>query len=172
MRVNGLFPLLCPLPSKLFPSEDAKAILFTILYPIFENGYNKCQGDGEDLGKYIFSKDAFILTDISNDGIQDIIINHAETRCEGDYSSGALSVELFAPGGGNHVNFFINPTNQKKGRVYNLWTRGYEIVKWKGKDVLKVYHRGYACNVEGSRGCFSIHSIKNGIPLTRNTLGE
>ena len=47
--------------------------------------------------------------------------------------------------------------------------RGYEVVKWKGKNALKIYSHGINCGVDGATGCYSILSAsEEGLQIVKN----
>ena len=164
--------ILCILFFFLFPSSVvANEISLLILDKIFKYGNNICNEEG--YGDYYLTGNPISLIDISNDGIQDLIIDPSYQICDESYS-------ILAGGtGGNDFIFFINPTidivkswdpdesgDDEEKRIYHLFIRGFEIVKWKEKNALKVQVHGMACDVSGAQGCYSILSaLKKGIKL-------
>jgi len=139
-------------------AEDMSSI---IINKFFEQGQKVCTEEG--YGDYLLTSNPVSYVDISNDGIDDLIVNESVQRCEKSYS-------IFAGGtGGNNHLFFINPTidsvkswdasgfgGDKENRIFSMLIRSYEIVKWKNKNALKVQVHGVSCNVSGAIGCYNI----------------
>jgi len=139
-------------------AEDMSSI---IINKFFENGQKVCKEDG--LGEYLLTNNPITSIDISNDGINDLIIDESTQRCEKSHS-------IFAGGSaGNNFLFFINPTidnvkawdptgfgGDKANNIYSMLIYGYEIVKWKDKNAIKIFSHGISCDVAGYIGCYSI----------------
>ena len=142
----------------------AEEMSLIIIDKFFQDGNKVCKQEG--YGEYLLTDNPIKLIDISNDGIKDIIIDTSKQRCEKSYS-------WFAGGtGGNLFIFFINPTidivnswnpsmvgDNKKDRIFTRLIQNYEVVQYKGKDVLKIQIHGVSCGVDGATGCYSILSI-------------
>ena len=139
-------------------AEDMSSI---IINKFFENGQKICKEEG--LGEYLMTGNPITHIDISNDGIEDLIVDESTQRCEESYS-------IFAGGSaGNNFLFFINPTidnvkawdpagfgGDKANNIYSMLIYGYEIIKWKNKDAVKIFTHGVSCDVSGAIGCYSI----------------
>lgn len=139
-------------------SEDMSSI---IINKFFEQGQKVCVEEG--YGDYLLTSNPVSYVDISNDGIDDLIVDTSVQRCEKSYS-------IFAGGtGGNNFLFFINPTidnvkawdasgfgSDKENKIFSMLIRSYEVVKWKNKNALKVQVHGVSCNVSGTIGCHNI----------------
>ena len=139
-------------------AEDMSSI---IINKFFEQGQKICTEEG--YGDYLLTSNPVSYVDISNDGIDDLIVDESVQRCEKSWS-------IFAGGtGGNNFIFFINPTidnvkawdgsgfgGDKENRIFSMLIRSYEIVKWKSKNALKVQVHGVSCNVSGAIGCYNI----------------
>ena len=139
-------------------AEDMSSI---IINKFFEQGQKVCTEEG--YGDYLLTSNPVSYVDISNDGIDDLIVDESVQRCEKSYS-------IFAGGtGGNNHLFFINPTidnvkawdpagfgGDKANNIYSMLIYGYEIIKWKNKDAVKIFTHGVSCDVSGAIGCYSI----------------
>ena len=139
-------------------AEDISSI---IINKFFEEGQKVCTEMG--FGDYLLTSNPVSYVDISNDGIDDLIVNESVQRCEKSYS-------IFAGGtGGNNFLFFINPTinnvkawdasgfgGNKENKIFSILIRSFEIVKWKNRNALKVQVHGVSCNVSGAIGCYNI----------------
>ena len=153
-----LFPVSCS------ENNVKKEMSLIILDKIFKNGNKSC--NEQDFGNYLLEDNPITLIDISNDGIEDLIINPNYQRCEKSHS-------WFAGGtGGNNFIFFINPTidivkswdpsnwvDDKEKRIYHILLRSFELIKWKEKNALKIQEHGVGCGVDGVQGCYSIVSV-------------
>ena len=142
-------------------SSYAEDISSIIINKFFENGQKICKEEG--LGEYLMTGNPITHIDISNDGIKDLIVDESTQRCEKSYS-------IFAGGSaGNNFLFFINPTidnvkawdpagfgGDKANSIYSMLIYGYEIIKWKNKDAVKIFTHGVSCDVSGAIGCYSI----------------
>ncbi len=156
--------ILCILFVFLFPSSVvANEIPLLILDKLFKYGNNVC--NEEDYGDYYLTGNPISLIDISNDGIQDLIIDPYHQICGKSHSF------LKGGTGGNDFIFFINPTidivkswdpdewgDDQEKRIYHLFIRSFEIVKWEEKNALKVQVHGISCGVSGAQGCYEILS--------------
>ena len=112
-------------------SEDMSSI---IINKFFEQGQKVCVEEG--YGDYLLTSNPVSYVDISNDGIDDLIVDTSVQRCEKSYS-------IFAGGtGGNNFLFFINPTidnvkawdasgfgSDKENKIFSMLIRSYEVVK-------------------------------------------
>ena len=139
-------------------AEDISSI---IINKFFEEGQKVCTEMG--FGDYLLTSNPVSYVDISNDGIDDLIVNESVQRCEKSYS-------IFAGGtGGNNFLFFINPTinnvkawdasgfgGNKENKIFSILIRSFEIVKWKNRNALKVQVHGVSCNASGAIGCYNI----------------
>ena len=146
----------------------------TIIDKLFQERTKICEKAG--YGEYLLTDNPVKLVDISNDGIKDLIIDTSKQRCKKSYS-------FFAGGtGGNDFIFFINPTinivkswspsqfgGNYKDRIFTMLIRRYEVVKWKGKNALKIHSHGINCGVDGATGCYSILSAsEEGLKILKN----
>ena len=142
-------------------SSFAEDISSIVINKFFENGKKVCEEF--DYGGYLLRDNPITFIDISNDGIKDLIIDESTQRCEKSHS-------IFAGGSaGNNFLFFINPTidnvkawditgfgGDKANNLYSMLIYGYEIIKWKDKDAIKIFSHGVSCDVSGAVGCYSI----------------
>ena len=82
--------------------------------------------------------------------------------CENSHS-------LFAGGtGGTHDRVYVNATmeNFDFDNYVNLFTRGWKVIDYNGKDALEIIEHGQVCDVAGYIGCVSkIFVTPNGLEL-------
>ena len=154
----------------------AEDISLTIIEKLSQEGFKTCKKMG--LGGHLFTDNLIKILDISNDLIEDIVIDTSKQRCK-------ESSSIFAGGtGGNNFIFFINPTmktinswtsskideNETKG-IFKIFIRSYDIINWEGKSALKIQLHGVECGVDGATGCYSIVSVsENGFKILQNPL--
>jgi len=59
----------------------------------------------------------------------------------------------------NNLRFQFDDNNPN--RSFTMFIHGYDIIKWKGKDAVKIYSHGIDCDVAGVIGCYSIFLASN-----------
>jgi hypothetical protein len=141
-------------------NAHAENLSIKILDLWFDEGSEVCAD--ADYGEFLLKFNPIKIMDITNDGIDDYILEEISGRCENSHS-------YFAGGtGGNHNRVYINPTieNFKFDNYVNLFTRGWKIIDYKGKIALEIIEHGNVCDVAGYIGCVSkIFVTPNGIEL-------
>jgi len=133
-----------------------------ILGKLSKSGEQQCQDMG--FGKHVLEDNVVTFIDISNDGIEDMILNTSKQQCE-------KSGTFFSGTAGSNYIFFINPkkTNlkawddlketDKKNKIYSKLLQDFEITEFNNKNVIKVFSHGSLCNVAGYIGCYTIFEI-------------
>ncbi len=138
----------------------AENLSLKILDSWFEYGSENCANFDE--GEFLLKFNPIKIMDITNDGIDDYILEEISGRCEDSHA-------LFAGGtGGTHDRVYVNATmeNFDFDNYVNLFTRDWKIIDYKGKIALEIIEHGNVCDVAGYIGCVSkIFVTPNGIEL-------
>ena len=138
----------------------AENLSIKILNSWFTEGSEACAD--ADYGEFLLKFNPIKIMDITNDGIDDYILEEISGRCENSHS-------YFAGGtGGTYDRVYVNPTieNFKFDNYVNLFTLDWKIIDYNGKVALEIIEHGVVCDVAGYIGCVSkIFVTPNGIEL-------
>jgi len=120
-----------------------------ILEMLFEKNNQICES--YNIGQYELGEYPITRIDISNDGINDYIVDEGRGHCTESIAS------PFWGTGGSPFIFYINPTLENINAIqsFNQTIRSWKLIDYEGKKAVKIQIHGNYCGVD-AQGCYEI----------------